>query len=202
MFTTDDLKRAKLIVKKVAVLEKAAAQYPHPTAMPGIKPPSSFGKLEGDPNTFNQPWPRYNEPAPAWMEHEQQPTFMQSIGQMGKGLYRMGMGGAAAATLGQNGSPGMAENVLGNAAHGVRDVWAGSGPWGQVPGWVRKPLAPIAGPWYGALNTPGEFKQPFGRYMYNSSSDRAMAAAPYTWARRNWRDVVQGWNQFMGNRDQ
>jgi hypothetical protein len=161
-----------------------------------------FGRLEGNPNTWNMPMPRYNQAPPAWAPAEKPLTFMSSVGQMGKGLYRMGMGGASAATIGQNGSPGVLENTLGNAVHGVGDVWSGQGAWGKVPGYIRKPLAPIAGPWYGAMNTPGQFSGPYGRFLDNSGQDRAMAAAPYTWAQHSWRDMVNGWNQFMNNKMQ
>lgn len=188
MFTADEIKRAHLIAKK-SVMQKTAA--------------GGFGKLEGNPNMWNMAMPHYNEAAPI-VSRRLKPTFMQRVGQIPKGMYRSAMGLGAAATTGQKGSPGMLEHVITDPVYGVLDVWQGAGTWGGVSPWIRKPLAPIVGPWAGLIghhagveSTPGTFAAPFSRFRTNNAEDINMITEPFSTAARKTMEAGRGIKRWL-----
>ena len=151
-------------------LQKAARIAEHMTKSAG-----AFGKLEGNPNMWSDAMPRYNAPMPSFAGKPQAPGFMQSVGNMGKGLYRLGMGAGAAAITGQKGQHGMLENVVAAPFRAARDYRAGAS-WGQI-----------------GHNAEQAVAQPFNRFWReNSTQDKALATAPAAWAGRTWKNITEG----------
>ncbi len=189
MFTEDEIKRARLIAKNIPPMRKSASFLDNKI----FGTAKNFGRLEGNPNTFNMPMPRYNEAPPAFIAPPGPRTFMQSVGDMGRGAWRSGMGLGAAAITGQNGSHGMLENTIVRGAESVGDL--GRGYWN-----AGKALAGGQG-WTGAnkaLSTAtdgmgsrwrGAVAAPFDRFRYNNSRDIANMHAPATWARQTWDNI-------------
>lgn len=156
---------------------------------PAPNPAGNFGNLEGNPNSFNLSWPKYNEPPPAYTPMLRPRTLGESISAMGKGALGVTGDAASAVLTGAKGMPGMLENSIWNAGRGVRDVWQGRKEWGAVPGVARKLLAVPAGMFYGNIQHPEGFSGPARRFWQNSSDNRERLSAPISWGKHVWNNV-------------
>jgi hypothetical protein len=201
MFTEADIKRARLIVKKIPELKKAAgfldaqAFGGAPKAVAG-----GFGRLEGNPNTMDMAWPKYNAPPPAFSAQKGPLTFMQSVGNMARGAGRSGMGLATAATIGQNGSNGMLGNVLVRGAQSAGDYGRGYYHAGRAllrgQGWrgagqaLTRDTSNTGNRWTGAISGP------MARFRYNNSEDINNLKSPATWFKQPW---LPEWRGYGGN---
>jgi hypothetical protein len=194
MFTDSEIKRAHLIAKKWSGPVKRADFLENKAVGAAA---GGFGRLEGNPNTMAMEWPRYNEPAPAFAAPRGPRTFMQSMGDMGRGAYRSGMGLATATTIGQNGSNGMAVNGVMGVGQSIRDM--GRGYWN-----AGKAVAGGQG-WTGANRALGQMSSnlgqdwkgtvsgPFNRFRDNNYQDIQNLNAPRTWWKQPWLPEWRGY---------
>jgi len=162
MFTKEEIAKAT----RIAEYMTKAAELP-------------LGKLEGNPNLWSDPMPRFNAPNPAFAGAKAPEGFMGSLGTMAKGMYR-GAGGLAAATFtGQKGYQGAAEGLAYNTARLGRDMFT-------------------QGPRQAFRNAGNNFSHdlaaPYQRAWQNYKDDGGaqQAVAPAAWAGRQWKDLTTG----------